>query len=331
MGADISHRPPGRVFLRDAVRVPHTRIMSCSRRSALAAVLAAMITSLVTPAAAQLSPQQPQRVQIAGTRITLIPALGLTSPPGAPMLVRQKDGLGVIVQDQKAGTLETFVKGLASPDFQRTNQASDVEVSLRPQGAVKRAFIKMFVTEKVGVQHRRMGFIDDGKSAAMVIANVSKKAFDADPSLAGVMDQMLETVSFTDKVLALRYAFKMVPPPGYRPVGSANGQMQHFGAAEREFIIAVRLERPIAPADIARMADFVIPRALDRSFDQLETLSESRARCGEWEYCGREFKGVSKQFGAAAEGLVRQQTNTANESYLVIGYALPPLSDGMKA
>ena len=165
----------------------------------------------------------------------------------------------------------------------------------------------------------------------MVMANVPKKAFDADPSLAVAMDQMLETVSLTGKVLALPYSFKIVPPPGYRPMGATSGQVQLFTAGEREAIMAIRLERPVAPADISRMADLAIPRTLDSDFDQLETLSESRTRSGVWEYYEREFKGVSKRMGAAVEGLIRQQTNDANESYIVLGYALPPLSDGMKA
>jgi hypothetical protein len=98
--------------------------------------------------------------------------------------MRPEDGLVVMVMDQKVGTFEVTAKSLLSPDIQRLNHISDVEVSRRPQGTVKRAFIKMLVTEKTGVQYRRIVVIDDGRSAASVIANVPKKAFDADPSIA---------------------------------------------------------------------------------------------------------------------------------------------------
>lgn len=207
------------------------------------------------------------RVQIAGTRVTLIPAHGLKGPPGASMLAGRENGLYVLVLPAEAGKFDEIVKAFGSPQFQEFKKLSDVEISLRSERGLKRAFIKLVATEQAGITRRRLVLIDDGKSAASVVAIIPKGQFDAHPSVAAEMDQMLETVQFTQKALAIAYPFKMAPPPGYRPIGAEGGQVQMFGLGEREAIGAIRMERPISPAELTKASDFVMSKMMEEQLD----------------------------------------------------------------
>lgn len=273
----------------------------------------------------------PQRVQVAGSRVTLVPLRGLDSVPGASVFVRKSDGLSVIIEPAQPGQFEQTVEVFRSLEWQKNTGLSEVSVAVRYRLATARAFLQANGQEASGAFRKQMLLIDDGKSAVLVMAAVTKKEFDANPKLTDAIEQMFELVTFADHESASPFSFQITPPRDYLPMGQRGGQMQVFAHGDVEFFTAVRVAKPATPSELPAKAKRVFTVALRNHFSNLQTTTQLQAHSGSWDFYEEEFKGTSQKLGVLFDGIQRIQTNSNNETYLLSAAAVSPASDQWRA
>ena len=287
-----------------------------------AAIAIAMITSFLVllftvRATAQAAGQTVERVQLAGTPVTLVPMAQMNGGRPAKSLT-SRDGPYL------------WAFGLTFQDYQDLEQRARESaerhiVSLQEwrAGSASGMLSRQTLDHGIAVELAFELIVRNGPLAALVVARVPVAALAADPSLDAQVVAMLDTVALTDNVLTPLESFEITPPNGFTIVGERGGSIQEFKNSHSGGLAAIRLipSTEVDPERTERAAKVAFGH-LEADFVDFRFTHESRLMSDDkWTYSERFFEAVTREGGRRVHGIERDQTNLTSDRFVAMAFS----------
>ena len=296
---------------------------SFQRCAAIATITSFLVLLCIVRATAQAAAQTEDRVQLAGTPVTLVPMAQMNG--GRPTkTLTSRDGPYV------------WAYGLTTQDYEdlgyRARELAERHrVTFREwrAGTTSRMLSLQTLDQGIAVEYDYQLIVRDGPLAALVVVRVPVAAAAGDPDLGAKVLAMLDTVALTNNVLTPLELFEFTPPSGFAIVGDRSSRTLEFKDGHGSGLAATRLipNTEADPERIERDAK-VAYEYMESRFDDVHIIHESLPISdAKWTYSERVFEAVTREGGRRVQGIERDQTNLTNDRFIAIAFSMTGWSE----